>query len=350
MWRHVAAFMGWVSSHKAATNAVRLRKHVKCCYDVLVNYETTFTSLSLETMKYGRHILFWFVYCSYFYIQSIVPQSLKEFTIAATYRNAFVSLCAFIPVCVLSVYVSLYFILPFYIETKKYGAAIIAFIILFATGTLINYYGAGIYYHITHVVMYASKGKIALGYLNTVWAMIISGIAIGLKVTRKWFKQQKEIEAINRQKARNELNLQKNKIHPGFLYSSLDSIHADLRESKGASSSMILVLSNLLSYSLYESKTDRVTLQRELNAVNDFISLERMKGVATINLNVDENIEPAVLLVPPMVILSVLQDGFAETIIIKENNENLFIKILMRENPAHLIKVEKKYKQEYELA
>src|SRR6476661_8645542 len=117
-----------------------------------------FTSLPLIAMKYGRHILFWFVYCTYFYIQSIVPQSLREFTIAATYRNAFVSLCSFMPVCILSVYISLYFILPFYIETRRYGGAIIAFLILFATGTLINYYGAGIYYHLTHVVMYKSKG------------------------------------------------------------------------------------------------------------------------------------------------------------------------------------------------
>jgi hypothetical protein len=51
-----------------------------------------------------------------------------------------------------------------------------------------------------------------------------------------------------------------------------------------------------------------------------------------------------------MVILSVLQDGSAETIIIKEDDEYLFIKILMRENPAHIVKVEKKYKEEYELA
>ena len=39
---------------------------------------------------------------------------------------------------------------------------------------------------------------------------------------------------------------------------------------------MILILSNLLSYSLYESKAERVTLERELNAVADLISLEKM--------------------------------------------------------------------------
>jgi len=301
-------------------------------------------------MKYGRHILFWFVYCSYFYLQSIVPQTLEEFSVAATYKNAFVSLCSFIPVCMLSVYVSIYFILPFYIETKKYGRAIIAFVILFSAGTLINYYGAGIYYRITHVVMYASKGQIALGYLNTVWAMVISGIAIGIKVTRKWFNQQKEIEAIARQKSRNELNLQKNRIHPGLLYSSLDKIYTDLNQNNGSASSMILLLSNLLSYSLYECKTERVTLQRELNAVADFVALEKMKGMKEITVHVDENIEPSALLVPPMLILSVLHDGFCESIVIKEDDENLIIKISMNERPKRVITIEKIYKDAYELA
>jgi two-component system, LytTR family, sensor kinase len=301
-------------------------------------------------MKYGRHILFWLVYCSYFYIQSISPQSVKEFSDPSTYRNAFVSLCSFIPVCVLSVYVSIYLIFPFYIETRKYGRAIAAFILLFVTGTFINYHAAMVYYHFTKVVMYASKGSIALGYLNTIWAMIISGIAICLKVTRKWFSQQKEIELINRQKARNELNLQKNRIHPGFLYSSLDSIYVDLKESRGSSSSMILVLSNLLSYSLYESKTDRVTLQRELNAVADFISLEKMKGFNVINLSVDKNIETSSLLIPPMLILSVLHDGLAEEVHVNEDDDNLIVEISMTNKPPQIIRVEKIYKEEYEPA
>jgi two-component system, LytTR family, sensor kinase len=305
---------------------------------------------TLVLMKYGRHILFWVVYCFYFYIQSISPQSPEEFSDTSTYRNAFVSLCSFIPVCMLSVYVSIYYIFPNYIETKKYGRAIIAFIILFATGTIINYQAARVYYNFTHVVMYPSKGTIMLGYLNTIWAMIISGIAIGIRITRKWIGQQKEIEAITRQKARNELNLQKNRMHPGFLYSSLDSIYADLKEDKGDSSSMILVLSNLLSYSLYESKTERVTLERELSAVADFISLEKMKGSAEILVHVDENIETKSLLIPPMLIVSVLREGFANAVIVREEEESLTIEILMFQRPPHVVAIEKIYKEEYEPA
>jgi two-component system, LytTR family, sensor kinase len=301
-------------------------------------------------MKYGRHILFWLVYCSYFYVQSISPQSPEEFSDTSTYSNAFVSLCSFIPVCMLSVYVSIYYILPHYIETKKYGQAITAFIILFAAGTIINYQAARVYYHFTHVVMYPSKGTIMLGYLNTVWAMIISGIAICIRITRKWLSQRKEIEAINRQKARNELNLQKNRIHPAFLYSSLDHIYADLKKNKGDSSSMILLLSNVLSYSLYESKTERITLERELNAVADYIALEKMKGSDEILVHVDENVATKELLIPPMLIVSALREGFAGAVTVKDDEQNLIIEISMHQRPPHMITIEKIYQEEYEPA
>ena len=301
-------------------------------------------------MKFGRHILFWFVYCSYFYIQSIAPQSVEEFSDPVTYRNAFISLYSFIPVCIICVYVSIYFILPQYIEKKQYLGAILCLIILYSAGIYINFFAAQHFYSSTGVSMADSKGALYLGYLNTIWAMIISGIAICLRVTRKWFQQKKEIDAISRIKARNELSLQKNKMHPGFLYSTLDSIYLDIKENRGSSSSMILVLSNLLSYSLYESKKESVTLQSELNAVADFISLERMKTSTEISLEVDEYVNTEEILVPPMVILSLLHEGQARTINVTQGEDELIISITFIKQPPMVTRIKIVYKTEYEFA
>lgn len=301
-------------------------------------------------MKYGRHILFWFVYCCYFYVQSIAPQTLDAFQDPKTYQHAFISLYSFIPVCVMSVYISLYVILPRFIETKKYVRAIISFIVLFSIATFINYFAARLYYYVSEVWTTSGKGSFFLGYLNTVWAMIISGIAICIKITMKWINQQKEIEAITKQKARNELNLQKNRMQPRFLYSSLDCIHTDLKENTGDSSRMVLMLSNLLSYSLYECKKEKVTLHRELTAVSEYISLERMKGLNDIALHVDGNIEAAKLLVPPMFILDVLHEDAAESVTVHEYELTLKIDISVKDGPDKRIVIEKIHKQEYEPA
>lgn len=257
-------------------------------------------------MRFGRHMLFWLVYCTYFYIQSISPASLKEFSSSITYRNAFVSLCCFIPVCIMCVYVSIWYIFPKFIEPKKYLPAIFSFVLLFAFGTLINYFAAKSYYSISGS---HAKGPLLLGYLNTIWAMIISGFAIGIKAVRKWFTEQKEISAITQNKTRNELNLQKNRMHPRFLYSSLHRIHESLINEDASSSRMILTLSNVLSYSLYESDNEFITLQNEIAAIEDFIALEKSAD-RQITLTVDEQLDTENLLVPPMIVFSSLQNSF----------------------------------------
>jgi sensor histidine kinase YesM len=289
-------------------------------------------------VKLKRHLLFWAIYCSYFYLQSISPHSLEEFTDSRTYSNALISVYCFVPVCILSAYASVKIILPRFIAKGAYLNAIIAFILLFSIGTVINYLAAIVYFRNSGV---SNKSPFSLGYLNTIWAMIISGLAIGLKITKEWYRQQKEVAEITRQKARNELNLKKNLMHPKFLYTTLDCIHNNLVAGKGVSSSMILVLSNLLSYSLYESEIEKVTLQNELNAVEDFIALEEMKQGNEIVLNVDRNVDPDALMINPMVILSRLQDVIQKLntngtvdwnidVNVSNDNNNLKCDIIMR--------------------
>ena len=113
---------------------------------------------------------------------------------------------------------------------------------------------------------------------------------------------------------------------------------------------MILVLSNLLSYSLYESKKESVTLQSELNAVADFIRLERMKTSNEISLEIDDNINIEEILVPPMVILSVLHDGHSKAISISQEDEELIISIVFINHPEIVKRIKIVYKAEYEFA
>lgn len=257
-------------------------------------------------MKLRRHILFWLVYCIYFFIQSISPQNVNEFSSGKTYWSAFVSLCCFIPMCVMSVYTSIYLIFPRYIESKKYTKAIICFIALFAFGVAVNFYAATTYYTI---VGFHAKGPLLLGYLNTIWAMIISGFAIGIKAIRKWYREQSEVHNILRDKTRNDLNLRKRKMHPAFLYSSLESIREKLQSGAGDASSRILTLSGLLSYSLYGTENEVIPLADEISAVEDFIQLEYIDR-NKISIRIDPQVDVQRLLVPPMTIFSCLQESF----------------------------------------
>jgi LytS/YehU family sensor histidine kinase len=184
--------------------------------------------------------------------------------------------------------------------------AIICFVVLFAAGVTINYYAATAYYAVGGL---HAKGPLLLAYLNTLWAMIISGFAIGIKVIRKWYREQHEVHNILRDKTRNDLNLRKRKMHPAFLYSSLESIRQKLQSGSGDASSRILTLSGLLSYSLYGTENETIALADEISAVNDFIELENIER-NKISLRIDPQVDVQRLLIPPMTIFSCLQESF----------------------------------------
>jgi LytS/YehU family sensor histidine kinase len=79
---------------------------------------------------------------------------------------------------------------------------------------------------------------------------------------------------------------------------------------------MLLSLSNMLSYSLYESDNDLITLHQEITAVEDFIFFQNQHD-QQITLTVEDRLDVDSLLVPPMIIFSSLQNNFLK---IKNSN------------------------------
>ena len=177
---------------------------------------------------------------------------------------------------------------------------------LFVTGVAINYVGAKIYYNASGINY---KTAFLLGYLNTIWAIVIGGFAIGIKAIRKWDREQKEVHNIIRDKTRNDLNLRKRKMHPAFLYSSLGHIKSKLQSDPRDASARILTLSGLLSYSLYETDNELIPLESEMAALDDFILLEDIDR-DKLSIRIDPQIDTQRLLIPPMTIFSCLQESF----------------------------------------
>ncbi|MBK8554345.1 MAG: sensor histidine kinase [Lewinellaceae bacterium] len=89
------------------------------------------------------------------------------------------------------------------------------------------------------------------------------------------YKEQKQLELLLQQK-QTELAFLRAHINPHFLFNSLNNIYALIHDGSGESLKAVEKLSGLLRYALYE-KTEKVPLKKELEAIRDFISLERLR-------------------------------------------------------------------------
>ncbi|HMI61419.1 MAG TPA: histidine kinase [Puia sp.] len=258
-----------------------------------------------------RHLVFWLVYCTYFYVQSLAPKQFDEFSSSDTYYFAFLNLCSFAPVFIFAVYFFIYFLLPRTLKRKKYGLFIFGFLMVYAVGTFINYFTALLFLRTVHYSIPIEpnfNNTVMFGNFNTRWGMIIATIALGIKLTKDWYLQQKENLEIVRKKTRAEMQLQKARIHPELLLRSLDAIYASSRSGSDTAPLMILNLSDVLSYSLYEIDKESVPLEKELLELHHLISLEQQNKERFIDLEVkiDGNVQNKHI--APMTIVKLLDD------------------------------------------
>jgi hypothetical protein len=257
--------------------------------------------------------LFWLVYASFFFMQSLVPRTTDSFFFINMYMIALTSTLCFLPACLFSVYTAIYLVWPRLLRTRKYFQAAIAFTGIFAIDVAMNYFFSGLF-HSSYYVQSSGigfSGQLGLGYLNSIWAITVMGLALAIKLGKVCFVQRKENLEIARRSMRTQLDVEKARLRPTYLYSSLSKIRQKTDESFEEPGQMILKLSDVLSYTLYESESDLVPLQTELAAVIDFIELEKMKldGLELIDLEWDT---PEDLMVPPMLILGFLQEAVTQ--------------------------------------
>jgi len=130
-----------------------------------------------------------------------------------------------------------------------------------------------------------------------------SGAAIAIKQVRLRLAG-KEIERnLIREKLETELKYLRSQIHPHFLFNTLNNIYALARKKSDETPEVVMKLSKLLRFMLYETAKPCIRIGDEIKMLDDYIELEKIRygGRLTINFlreidNENEQISPLLLL------------------------------------------------------
>jgi sensor histidine kinase YesM len=104
--------------------------------------------------------------------------------------------------------------------------------------------------------------------------VIISGIAKG---TENWLINTFQRQELEKQSMRSELAYLKAQINPHFLFNTLNNIHTLAYKQSPATPEAIMRLSSQMRYMIYESNASTVALSREIEYLEDFISLQQLR-------------------------------------------------------------------------
>jgi len=140
--------------------------------------------------------------------------------------------------------------------------------------------------------------------------MILGAIAIGILhfIRVRNIKQQLQEEKTKNTEA--ELAWLKNQINPHFLFNTLNNISSLTQINPDAAQNAIAQLSDLLRYAMYETNKKTVPLESEVEFMNNYISLMKLRCNEKTMVNTQFTMHNAQLEVAPLLFISLIENAF----------------------------------------
>jgi hypothetical protein len=140
---------------------------------------------------------------------------------------------------------------------------------------------------------------------NISWVAFPSIILLALK----YYRDQKEIVELKEQKKTTELNLLKNQLNPHFLFNTLNNLYALALKKSDKTPEVIAKLSEILDYILYQCKDNYVSINKEIELLENYIALEKVRYGNRVEVLFEKDIEINVD-IAPLILLTFVENAF----------------------------------------
>lgn len=145
----------------------------------------------------------------------------------------------------------------------------------------------------------------ALPAIIIVMIMLIVGYVI-----REFLLKLKKENHIRNEQVLAELNLLKSQISPHFLFNVLNSLYALSLSKSDKTPGVILQLSDILRYSLYEAQEREIPVLEEVAIINTYIAIEKMRVPETSSISFNHEGIDQTIRIAPMLLLPLIENAF----------------------------------------
>lgn len=309
----------------------------------------------------SRHLTFWF---SWFLFQILIysfspSPALQNQSFSHRILITLPETLMYLLPCFFLAYTLMYLVIPRFVVPGKYiVAALLSILFVMLTAVLSALLSVSVIDAIRHwfadpiATVIASEKHPPL-YMQLGVAMLaglrgsitVGGVAAAIKLIKCLSERQQAALLLEKEKAKAELQMLKAQLHPHFLFNTLNNIYSYTQNGSQKASGMVMGLSKLLRYILYECNKPLVLLEDELKMIHEYIALERTRYDNQLEILV--NMQPAQgnFLIAPLILLPFVENAFKHgasrmiecpwiSLTIEMNDNQLLLK-LINGKPAH---------------
>jgi sensor histidine kinase YesM len=267
------------------------------------------------------HVSFWCVYLSFFIYQIISHQRGTEIDWLTVIKVVGVQLIF----ALLIGYLNYFIFLPTFLKDKKLGKYLIQFIIAFSVLITLRVSmgrfvvdgftgGAGFMYTSRYVIQVVTTNLFIVIFLGMI------------RFAVDWFEFEARQKNVENERLTAELNFLKAQINPHFLFNTLNNLYYLAYTQSGKTTEVIAKLSQMMRYMIYDSNAPLVPLSKEIEYMENYISLERLRLNEQIPISFTiEGGNPQDFLITPLIFITFLENAFKHGV--SNNHPQAWVKI-----------------------
>jgi LytS/YehU family sensor histidine kinase len=160
---------------------------------------------------------------------------------------------------------------------------------------------------------------------------------LALKLSLDWYGQQLLIQKITVEKLHAEVDFLRAQVNPHFLFNVLNNLYALTLKKSELAPDVVLKLSEMMEYMLYDSTDEKVLLEKEVTYLKNYIELEqlRLRDESAIRLHVNALFDGQEI--APLLLLPLVENAFKHGLSTQSKNGWLTVKIGLHQSTLSVV-------------
>jgi len=224
------------------------------------------------------------------------------------------------------VYVNLLYLIPNFLKRKK---ILTYLILLLAIALFITPIKLFVFHFRFEGNEPLQQGLLAQQHYFYLANVLIAFGSTLINIIMDWMRHQRERTVLENQNIQSELRFLKSQINPHFLFNTLNSIYALTLKKSDDAPEIVVKLSEMLRYMLYECNEKEVPLSKEINYIQNYLALEQLRHGGKIDINFDVVGEVNGQMIAPLLFVPFLENSFKHGASKTINNGYVNVKLEM---------------------
>ena len=184
------------------------------------------------------------------------------------------------PIHIIVIYINVYYLIPKFILRKKYRTYVFLLLLMLIMVYLVR---TGLnYLLVTKDIWPEAEDPTKFMELNHIIAVVLGelyviGFVSAIKLVLDWAIEKRRNEDLAKLQMSTELKYLRTQIQPHFFFNTLNNLYALTLKKSDNAPRLVIKLSNMMQYILYEVKSSKASLLKEIGHINNFIDIERLR-------------------------------------------------------------------------